>query len=214
MVSIILAPAQLLCAVTELIGRCRPGISGYNFGGARKWYLGLVKITDWKSIAELVGIAAIVASLVFVGIQLRQDRQFAQAEAMADMLENGLESRASINQFAYVLAKGNSGAELDQGDSIIIRNIVRNEQDRVLLHGLRERAIGGSTVDTPELWFAVFLYQNPAAREAWEQIAADMELLVDPLRSPESLQRTRQSGSAAFRERIRKHLAKLDEVDS
>jgi hypothetical protein len=36
MVSTILALAQLLRAVTELIGRCRPGISSYNFRCARK----------------------------------------------------------------------------------------------------------------------------------------------------------------------------------
>ena len=170
--------------------------------------------TDWKSIAELVGIAAIVAPLVFVGVQLRQDRQFAHAESVADLLENGLESRANMNQFAHVLAKGNSGAQLDPAESMIIRNIVRSEQDRVFLHSWRERAIGGSLSNTPELMFAAFLHQNPAARNAWDEIAAEMELLVNPLRSPESLQRTHQSGSAVFRARIREHLATLDEIDS
>lgn len=36
---------------------------------------------DWKSIAELVGMAAIVASLVFVGYQLKQDHDIANSEA-------------------------------------------------------------------------------------------------------------------------------------
>ena len=31
-----------------------------------------MKSGDWKSIAEFIGIAAIVASLVFVGLQMRQ----------------------------------------------------------------------------------------------------------------------------------------------
>jgi len=172
-----------------------------------------VKNTDWKSVAELIGIAAIVASLVFVGVQLRQDRRFAQAEAVADLLENGLESRATINQFAHVLTKGNSGAQLDPAEQMIIRNIVRNERDRVFLHNWREQVIGGSRTSTPELKFAAFLYRNPAARDAWEEIAAEMESFVDPLRSPESLERTRQTGSAVFRERIRRHLATLDEID-
>jgi len=34
----------------------------------------------WKEIAEFVGIAAIVASLVFVGLELRQSRQIAVAD--------------------------------------------------------------------------------------------------------------------------------------
>jgi len=36
---------------------------------------------NWKEIAELVGMAAIVASLIFVGYQLKQDREIAIAEA-------------------------------------------------------------------------------------------------------------------------------------
>ena len=35
--------------------------------------------TNWKDIAELVGISAIVASLVFVGLELRQSHQIAIA---------------------------------------------------------------------------------------------------------------------------------------
>ena len=36
---------------------------------------------NWKDIAELVGIAAIVASLVFVGLQMRQSHEIALSEA-------------------------------------------------------------------------------------------------------------------------------------
>ena len=37
-----------------------------------------MKTGNWKDSAELVGIAAIVASLIFVGIQLRQEQRIAQ----------------------------------------------------------------------------------------------------------------------------------------
>ncbi len=36
--------------------------------------------TNWKDIAELVGITAIVASLIFVGLEMRQTRSLAMAE--------------------------------------------------------------------------------------------------------------------------------------
>ena len=36
--------------------------------------------TNWKDIAELVGITAIVASLIFVGLEMRQTRALAMAE--------------------------------------------------------------------------------------------------------------------------------------
>ena len=44
--------------------------------------------TNWKDIAEFVGIVAIVASLVFVGMQMRQDRVHARAELGADSFSN------------------------------------------------------------------------------------------------------------------------------
>jgi hypothetical protein len=40
-----------------------------------------LKSTNWKDIAELIGMTAIVASLIFVGYQLKQDREIAIAEA-------------------------------------------------------------------------------------------------------------------------------------
>ncbi len=43
--------------------------------------------TNWKDIAELIGIAAIVASLVFVGLQMKQSQEIA--------LSNAYQSRAA-----------------------------------------------------------------------------------------------------------------------
>lgn len=40
-----------------------------------------MKTTSWKDIAELIGIAAIVASLIFVGLELQQNREIAIADA-------------------------------------------------------------------------------------------------------------------------------------
>ena len=39
----------------------------------------MLKSTNWKGIAELVGITAIVGSLIFVGLQMRQTQVIAQA---------------------------------------------------------------------------------------------------------------------------------------
>jgi len=49
-----------------------------------------MKAADWKDVAELVGIVAIVASLLFVGLQLKQNQEIAlatqyQARAEATM---------------------------------------------------------------------------------------------------------------------------------
>jgi len=54
----------------------------------RAWAAGM-KSAGWKDIAESVGIIAIVASLLFVGLLLRQDRQLARAELGSFAMEFG-----------------------------------------------------------------------------------------------------------------------------
>ena len=63
--------------------------------------------TNWKDIAELIGIAAIVASLVFVGLQMRQDRIHAQAELGGGSFESvsSLRLQLTSSEFAATFAK-------------------------------------------------------------------------------------------------------------
>lgn len=66
-----------------------------------------MKNTNWKDSAELVGIAAIVASLVFVGLQMRQDRIHARAELGAGSFESlaSLRLELTSSEFAATYAK-------------------------------------------------------------------------------------------------------------
>ena len=61
----------------------------------------------WNEIAELVGIAAIVASLVFVGLQMRQDHVIARSELGAGSFENLASLRKDMTgpDFAAIYAK-------------------------------------------------------------------------------------------------------------
>ena len=58
-----------------------------------------MRFTEWKEIAELVGLVAIVASLVFVGLQLKQSQEIAlatqyqsRAESVQELVIAHLES--------------------------------------------------------------------------------------------------------------------------
>lgn len=66
-----------------------------------------MKNVNWKDIAELVGISAIVASLVFVGLQLRQDRSLARAELGAGSFESLATLRLALTspEFATTYAR-------------------------------------------------------------------------------------------------------------
>lgn len=168
-----------------------------------------LKGANWKDTVELVGIGAIVASLIFVGLQMRQEQEIARAQALGDYVAGRIDYLLGMTEYSDILVKANSGAQLDAVEEHTLKNLVQLTEDHAFLEVLRLSQLGGD-LKTAELTFVSFLYRNPAARTTWLQIADDMERYVDPLRTAESLARTRASGSSAFRSRVKAHLAKLD----
>ena len=63
-----------------------------------------MKKMNWKDIAESVGIAAIVASLIFVGMQLRQSQEFAVADQYQDRASATIEYYVSQIQSDQALS--------------------------------------------------------------------------------------------------------------
>lgn len=125
-----------------------------------------MKNAAWKTAAELTGIAAIVASLIFVGFQLRQDGQIAQAERLAAQQILDLEISRFIDERAEIWRKGLAGEEQSENDQIsfemisyaLFRQQANEYRTRFFLSGVDAEI----TVRT----YAFFLYQNPGAR-AW-----------------------------------------------
>jgi hypothetical protein len=165
----------------------------------------------WKDTAELIGIGAIVASLVFVGLQMRQEQEIARAQTLSEYIATGVDVHLAIAENSDIFVKGNSGAPLDEGEQHKLRVLMEAAEDRVFLQMLLIRQLDGDQV-TSELKFTSFLYRNPVARATWLQLDEDMQRYVDPLRTPESLAATRAGGSTEFRERIKANLAKLDDL--
>ena len=158
----------------------------------------------WKDTAEFVGIGAIVASLIFVGLQMRQEQEIARAQALSEHISVGVDFQFEMTEHSDILVKGNSGEALDDVERHKLRAFMEAAEDRVFLQiMLQQRLRGNLTLTTTELKFASFLYRNPVARAAWIQLADDMERYVDPLRTPASLAGTRAAGSTAFRERVK-----------
>ena len=79
--------------------------------------------SNWKDIAELVGIAAIVASLIFVGLQLRQDRQFALAENAADFDDTMIDYASVIRENRDIWIRGLEGTELSTEDQVVFESV-------------------------------------------------------------------------------------------
>ena len=60
-----------------------------------------MKKADWKSIAELIGIGAIVASLIFVGLQLRQEQNIAIVDSYGSIVESISNSAHYLTQLLH-----------------------------------------------------------------------------------------------------------------
>ena len=75
-----------------------------------------MKETNWKDLAELVGIAAIVAPLIFVGLQMQQTRDIAVSERCDFALpfhEKQIEGWACRKSFLKIVEQVISEAKSD-----------------------------------------------------------------------------------------------------
>lgn len=125
-----------------------------------------MKSTNWKDLGEFIGIAAIVASLIFVGLQMRQSQQLATAEVATTNFANFLEVRSQQNDHIEIWTKGNSGAELDDSEILIYRVLIENAHEKEWFNSLTFRRLG-LTDDFAILGLAIFLHENPGARREW-----------------------------------------------
>jgi hypothetical protein len=66
-----------------------------------------MKPKDWKGIAELIGIAAIVASLLFVGLQMKQSHEIALAAQYQARAEAVMNLQATAMEVDYIPPVGN-----------------------------------------------------------------------------------------------------------
>jgi hypothetical protein len=157
------------------------------------------KLNEWL---QVIGIFAVVASLIFVGIQLIQSQNIANA----DRFQQGIVARATINdsiiENAPILTKANNGEELTQIEFLRLSQIL----DSIWAQGFfgRQAAllVGGPS-QGPEAGVAIFLFENPGVREIWNDIYAEKQ----------------QSWTVVFRpntplhesiQRVKDHLADLD----
>ena len=88
-----------------------------------------MKPINWKEAAELIGIFAILASLIFVALQLRQEEELLQTEMRAAMVANTVSINESIIENADVWVRGNNGEELDPAESVIHARLITNVND-------------------------------------------------------------------------------------
>ena len=125
-------------------------------------------IKNWKSTAEFLGITAVVASLVFVGLQLRQAQDIAIAEMNASGVANTLEEYNAVMENVDVWMRGNADENLTSAEAEIYLRLLSNMNNRFYFTVQQQERLGvgdEAVLDVAE--FAGFLYENPGARRVW-----------------------------------------------
>jgi hypothetical protein len=141
-------------------------------------------IVDWKSYAELLGMVAVVASLVFVGLELRQSQNVARAEMHANNLANVIDVRNARIANAEIWAKGNANGELTPIEELIYAQLVYMTNERFWYAIEQFKLLGldeGPSADIAQ--FSAFLHENPRARSLWrlrEDQLAKYRGIIDP----------------------------------
>lgn len=129
-----------------------------------------------REIAEIIGIAAIVASLIFVGLQLRQSDQIARAEIQATFGMMSIETAALINDHSDVWIRGDAQEELSDADTAIFANLVIAVNDANYSNFWQTWQIDGEQSALEYLDdFSGFLHRHPGVRQVWREREANLK---------------------------------------
>lgn len=127
-----------------------------------------MKPMNWKTTAEFVGISAIIGSLIFVGMQLRQEQAIAIVDTYGPIVESNEAVLSLIGEQPEIWEKGLLGDELSTSEEIVFSGMVRAVFSRHAHMYIRFSRIGPG--DPAEIMkdFAYAIYIFPGLRRQWE----------------------------------------------
>ena len=130
---------------------------------------------NWKVGTEIVGILAVVGSLLFVGLQLKQSQDIALSELRLSLLSAEVELSGSISDHADVWRKGLAGEGLEKTEEVLFKTLFQNYAGLAWTEQWQYEQFeqyGAQRVSVS--LFAQFLDANPGARKVWTDETAEM----------------------------------------
>jgi len=121
-----------------------------------------------RDVVEFVGVGAIVASLVFVGLQMRQTQEIALTQNLIATHEIYNDAVSEMNSNAALWVKANDGASLTDEEQLILENLVMALSDSSFFTWLQSQLLYGRDAGLNTAYAtAAFLHRYPAARAKW-----------------------------------------------
>ena len=129
-----------------------------------------MKSLHWKDVAELVGVAAIVASLIFVGLQLKQDRKLGIAEITSARTESAVALTQLVSENRELWIRGLDGEQLSTVDEMTFFAIAETIETYLFEEWSNLSQIGdGGFADAVLRDYAYQIYTYPGLRRVWEE---------------------------------------------
>ena len=124
------------------------------------------KLNDWM---QVVGIFAVVASLVFVGLQMRQDRQIAMSESYSTMTDSLGDLATLVESNSKVWRMGLDGSELSAEDELVFKAMAIVVEQHFAYMAQRRVRIGVGNSDIIVQNYAYAVYVHPGLRDAYSE---------------------------------------------
>ena len=119
------------------------------------------KLNDWM---QVVGIFALVASLLFVGLQMNQSQNIAIVETYGDISESSRHLTNLVENNSDLWRRGLDGEELSQSDQILFAAMAESIESHFLGLFIRYGYVGPRTQDYAVRNYAYALYVHPGLR--------------------------------------------------
>jgi hypothetical protein len=126
--------------------------------------------SNWKGTAEVVGIAAIVVSLVFVGVQLSLEREVSIVEARAGLTDRVINLTDIVHNNEDVWKRGLDNDELTPTEEVRFLGLYHAVRSHIFTQWVRWSRIGPVDPDAAPQSFAYALYIHPGFRRVHETV--------------------------------------------
>ena len=131
--------------------------------------------SNWKDVADVLGVVAIVLSLVFVGIQLQQDQKIAGAQAYIDAASQITELNQLISENKDIWVRGLDGEELSKEDEVVFQSIYHALFVRKIAQWQRGIRLSAGNPNSSVQDFAYNIHNYPGLRRSYEQMITNLE---------------------------------------
>ena len=121
----------------------------------------------WKGTAELIGLLAILASLIFVAMQLQQQEELLSLELESTMISTRVAVNEKIIENPDIWIRGNSGEDLSAAELVIYKSLLVNLNDWYFHTDGIFQELEPESEEIMLTEFAGFLARNPGAHRVW-----------------------------------------------